>query len=742
MNFTRALSTKFNYQLNKELGITDFKNSARLNVGRVMTCVLGLVVDRELEIKNFKPVDYYKIDAVCGGEDKNGKQAEFTAHFKAIEKSSYYEKSDLYNDTGFLKEEKAKELLAVLAKKMMLTVEKIEEKEESKGAPLLFSLAELQSECTKRFKISPDKTLEIAQSLYEKKMTTYPRTDARVLSTAVCMEIKTNLDGLMEASAEYAPIINEIIKSVTYKRIDSTRYCDDKKITDHYAIIPTGEGKKDQLDGLEEAVYDLITRRFLSIFMPPAKYISTKAELKHDCGERFTYSSKTLIEDGYLKVSGKPKEDKEGKEEDSKVHVILKKGDTVTAGFKIISSQTQPPKRYTSGSMILAMENAGNLIEDEELRAQIKGSGIGTSATRAEVIKKLVEDVHHLKLDKKTQILTPTEIGFGVYGIVKVNTPKLLSPKLTASWEKGLSQIESGETTYAGYLKVLNKFVTDTVEDIKKKEAEQGEYKKVESREIGVCPICNSPLLESEKAVYCKMRKKDKEKGCHFIFSKTLGGKPLPNEQIEKLIRGENTDLLTDIPKKDGKGTYDAYIILDKDGRASIKYPSEETGLICPKCGNAMEKGKFSYGCSCGMSIYHTMGGRFMTEEEMSQLFTDMMIGPISGFTTKEGKPYSAYILFNGKDAFQVKSVISGRNITREEVLSILENGKTKKLDGFKSAKGEFSAILKLSKKGYVEFEFPDSGKEGAAKKSLKGGKSAAKGSKTYARKTSRKKTR
>lgn len=702
MNFTRALSKKFSYELNKTLGITDYKKWARLNVGRVMTCVLGLVVDRENEIKSFVPLDYYKIDALCDGGIK--------AQWKAVEGTHYYESDVLYNDSGFVDEGLAQKVVKALNKKPVLKVTQAETKTEKKKAPLLYSLAELQSECTKKFKISPDQTLEIAQSLYEKKMTTYPRTDARVLSTPVSKEIITNLNGLYKNNV-FKSESKHIIDNEWYKGIEKTRYCDDKKITDHYAIIPTGEYI--DVTGLERDVYELIVKRFLSIFFPAAEYTKTAVEFTHITGEKFFAAEKHLIKKGFLDVLGVPKSDGDA-DDGTGALAQLKKGESIDTKFVMATSTTQPPKRYTSGSMILAMENAGNLIEDEELRAQIKGSGIGTSATRAEVIRKLTEDVHHLKLDKKTQILTPTDIGYGVYDIVKKNVPKLLSPKMTASWEKGLTQIENGTITRPEYMEILNKFIIETVSSIKKASAQQGDvYKKVESKVIGSCPICGGKLLESEKAIFCKNRVKEKQEGCHFMFGKTLGGKPLAKEYIDELINGQSTGLIKNIPNKSGTGVYDCYIVIKEDGSVKIKYPSEESTLKCPKCGNTMEKGKLAYQCECGMNIWNTVSGRALSEEELSSLFSDMILGPLSGFKSKEGFPYSAYLLFNGKELIQIKTVISGRTISIEEVIALLEDGKTGKLDGFKGSKGEFSAVLKIGKKGYVEFEFPKKAKTG-----------------------------
>ena len=719
MNFTRALSKKFSYELNKKLGITDYKKWARLNVGRVMTCVLGIVVEREEEIKNFKPVDYYKIDALC--------DTDIRAHWKAVKGTHYFESDVLYNESGFKEKALAEKVIEVFSKKPLLTVIEKNTKVERKSAPLLYSLAELQSDCTKKFKISPDQTLEIAQSLYEKKMTTYPRTDARVLSTPVAKEIITNLNGLYRNNV-FTEKTGLIIDSGWHKGIEGTRYCDDKKITDHYAIIPTGEYYS--VSGLEKDVYELIVKRFLSIFYPAAEYKKTEVALTHITGEKFFAAEKHLIKSGFLDIVGIQKEMNDSVEEGSGALSGLKEGDTVSAKFVLATATTQPPKRYTSGSMILAMENAGNLIEDEDLRAQIKGSGIGTSATRAEVIKKLTEGVHHLKLDKKNQILTPTDIGYGVYDIVKRNVPRLLSPKMTASWEKGLSKIEKGEVTRSEYMKILNTFVVETVSSIKAAVAEEGEaYQKVSSKVIGVCPICGGELLESEKAIFCKDRAKEKQKGCHFIFSKTLGGKPLAKEHVDRLMQGENTGLIAGIPNKSGTGTYDCYIEVGKDGTMKMKFPAEETSFSCPKCGKNMSKGKYAYQCECGMNIAHIISGRTISEEELSSLFKEKVLGPLTGFRTKEGVPFSAYLFYKGKNVMLVKSVISGRTIAKDEVMILLEGERTELLDGFKGQNGEFSAFLKVNNKGYVQLEFPIIGGKGYMKKSTKKGR---KGTGTY----------
>ena len=470
INFSRVLSVQYGKDLNDAAGTKSWKPVA---VGRVMTCVLGMIVKREREIREFVETPFFKILAGLKHED-----TEFNAEWKAVEGSKYYASPILYKDNGFLKKEDAEKFIEDLKLCEKAIVKKMEKKVEKKNPPMLFNLAELQAECAKKFKISPDETLAIAQELYEKKLTTYPRTDARVLSSAIAGEIDKNLRGLCrmpQVSGYAAEILNEGL----YKGIAKSKYTDDSKISDHYAIIPTGQGLN-ELTKMNEtacAVYLLICKRFLACFYPAAIY--NKYSLSLDIiGEEFNASLKVLVDEGYLKLySGEnqgTQEVSEGTKEDEEEETVgsveqqkklaellstLKKGDELDLnGFQMKEGKTTPPKRYTSGSIILAMENAGQLIEDETLREQIKGSGIGTSATRAEILKKIISQ-GYIKLNKKTQALSPEKLGEMVYEIVALTIPALLNPKLTASWEKGLTQVAQGVTTKEEYLQKLEEFV-------------------------------------------------------------------------------------------------------------------------------------------------------------------------------------------------------------------------------------------------------------------------------------------
>ena len=466
INFSRLLSLKYGNAVSSYLG-TKYQ---AISVGRVMTCVLGMVVRREREIREYVKTPFYR---VLGKFELGGRS--FEGEWRAVEGSRYFQSPLLYKENGFKEEKDARQLLDILSANPPLTAvaEKIEKKKENKNPPLLFNLAELQNECSRLFKLSPDETLRIVQELYEKKLVTYPRTDARVLSTAVAKEISKNIRGLRnyEHASRFA---EEILEAGSYKNIGKTRYTNDKQITDHYAIIPTGQGLG-ALKGLNlqsQKVYEVIVRRFLSIFYPPAVYqkISLVSSIEK---ERLFSSFKILVSEGYLKVTGysfgKNKKDETGgkgqEEEQVEDGAFLemiqgvKKGSTLPIKeFYIKEGETSPPKRYTSGSMILAMENAGQLIEDEELRAQIKSSGIGTSATRAEILKKLIT-IKYLALNKKTQVITPTLLGEMIFDVVNASIRSLLNPELTASWEKGLTYVAEGSITSDEYMVKLEDFI-------------------------------------------------------------------------------------------------------------------------------------------------------------------------------------------------------------------------------------------------------------------------------------------
>ncbi len=464
INFSRVLTLKYGRNISSYLK-TD---RTVISVGRVMTCVLGMIVRREREIRAFVKTPFFRVIGKTQLADNS-----FDAEWKAVEGSRYYNTPYLYKDNGFKERVKAQELIDVLSDPMPASgrVVQIERKKEVKNPPLLYNLAELQNECSKLFKISPDQTLSVVQELYEKKLVTYPRTDARVLSTAISKEIHKNIGGLRNFAPvkEYA---EHILNEKSYTDIARSRYCDDKKITDHYAIIPTGQGFG-ALKGLSQTavrVYEVIARRFLSIFYPAAEY--TKASVTMDVNkECFNASFKVLAKEGYLAAarnSFAKQQDAEGNDT-AMLEALknVKKNDILNiTEFSIKEGETSPPKRYNSGSIILAMENAGQLIEDEDLRAQIKGSGIGTSATRAEILKKL-NTIGYISTNAKTQIITPAKLGEIVYDVVDNSIRQLLNPELTASWEKGLTYVADGEITSDEYLNKLEGFVTRRTQAVK-----------------------------------------------------------------------------------------------------------------------------------------------------------------------------------------------------------------------------------------------------------------------------------
>lgn len=462
INFSRLLTLKYGNSISNYL----HTKYSVISVGRVMTCVLGMVVRREREIREFVETPFYRVLSTIGEAEES-----FECEWKAVEGSRYFESFDLYKENGFKEKEKADELVAYLEASSPVTcqITAIEKKKEKKNPPLLFNLAELQNECSKRFKISPDETLRIVQELYEKKLVTYPRTDARVLSTAVAKEIHKNLNGLMK----YEPAVSylqEIVSFGSHKGLAKTRYVNDKQITDHYAIIPTGQGigALKSVSALSAKVYDVIVKRFLSIFYPAAVYqkVSITTKVKE---ESFFSNFKVLAEAGYLKVVNEENQSQE-KSADQKMFErvnALKKGMVLpVSAFEIKEGKTSPPKRYNSGSLILAMENAGQLIEDEDLRAQIKGSGIGTSATRGEILKKLFH-IKYLSLNKKTQIVTPTLLGEMIYDVVEHSIRSLLNPELTASWEKGLTYVADGDITPEEYMQKLDHFIVSRTMGVK-----------------------------------------------------------------------------------------------------------------------------------------------------------------------------------------------------------------------------------------------------------------------------------
>lgn len=458
INFSRLLSIIFGRRIAKDIN----EEKVSISVGRVMTCVLGMVVSREREIRNFVKTKYYKIIGNFGDE-----KSSFKAEWKVSETSKLFNSNLLYNESGFKSEENAKKFILSLKDKKAV-VSELKKSKQKENAPLLFNLAEIQNECTKVFKIKPDETLEIIQELYEKKLVTYPRTDARVLSTAIAKEIGKNLNGLYKnfRDEEINGYISKMINEKYSTNLVKTKYVNDSKITDHYAIIPTGQGLEnyDKLSNLKKDVYKLIVKRFVAIFYPPAEY--NKVNLSIDVeGESFNSSGKVCIKQGFLEVlKSRVKND----EEDDNLGILsaLKKGQEISVlNYETKDSETSPPSRYNSGGMVLAMENAGKLIEDEELREQIKGAGIGTSATRGEIIKKL-ERIKYIEINEKTQIITPTIKGEAIYDIVSKSIPDMLNPELTASWEKGLDMVAKKEIKPEIFMEKLKKYINSKIDKL------------------------------------------------------------------------------------------------------------------------------------------------------------------------------------------------------------------------------------------------------------------------------------
>ena len=483
INFSRLLSIIYGRNLASRIN----EEKASISVGRVMTCVLGMIVSREREIRNFVKTKYYKIVGEFGDENSS-----FKAEWKVTEKSKMYESIKLYNESGFKKEYDAKEFIKSLQGKKAI-VTQLKKSKQKENAPLLFNLAEIQNQCTKRFKIKPDETLEIIQNLYEKKLVTYPRTDARVLSTAVAKEISKNLNGIARGykDEEVQGFIKKMVDEKYSTNLVKTKYVNDSKITDHYAIIPTGQGYENynNLPELHKNVYKVIVTRFLAIFYPPAEYnkVQVTVDIEDEVNEKktvesFNCSGKVCVNQGFLEIlkpidkketvkstnkaqnvenieQNKQEESKEEKQTDLEILKKLKKGQEIEIkNFELKEAETSPPSRYNSGSIILAMENAGKLIEDEELREQIKGAGIGTSATRAEIIKKL-EKIRYIEINTKTQIITPTNKGEIIYDIVFRSMPDMLNPRLTASWEKGLDMVAKKEIQPKEFMGKLEKYI-------------------------------------------------------------------------------------------------------------------------------------------------------------------------------------------------------------------------------------------------------------------------------------------
>ncbi len=677
INFSRVMSVKYGRLLNNAAATKDYTAIA---VGRVMTCVLGMVVNREREIRGFKETPFYRVVG-------DFTDAHVEAEWKAVEGSAYFASPKLYKENGFKEKADAQALITSFENKPAV-VKTLEKGTSKKKAPLLFNLAELQAECAKKFKISPDETLQVAQDLYEKKLTTYPRTDARVLTKAVAKEIFKNLSRLKGYTPTQA-FVDNILTNKKHENLAKTQYTDDSKVTDHYAIIPTGQlTELGALSPLQRKVFDLIVRRFLSVFYPPAEYQTLKLVIGIE-NESLFASAKALKSLGYLEVLGKTLEDADEEESDAtgqgenednaakntkknntkkllELAKTLKKGDTVLVnGFEIKEGKTSPPKRYTSGSMILAMENAGQLIEDEELRAQIKGSGIGTSATRAEIIKKLIR-IGYLKLNKKTQVITPENFGEMVYEVVAMTVPALLNPKMTASWEKGLDGITNGTIDVKEYRRKLEDFIRRETIQIRDKDLtpqlaeqisklSQKDAKALSAgRKIGVpCPSCGGEIATTPFGYGCSNYKKDGT-GCKFTIGK-IAGKDLNDTEVTALLTDKKTSVLKGFTGKTGK-PFDAALKLNEDNQVVFDFaerePPTETNLACPRCkAHKLKKGQWYLECACGFRVRHTVAQIPLSDEIMQELFTNGKTkNKITGFLSKTGKPFDAFLIYEKEE--------------------------------------------------------------------------------------------
>ena len=554
INFSRVLTLLYGNMVNRAIKSEKY---IPISVGRVMTCVLGMIVDKEHSIRDFKETLFYKVIGEFGGVNIN-------AEWKDSEYSIYHQSPKLYKDMGFLERKEADRLIELLTGKSAY-VEDIVSTTSKKNPPYLFNLAELQSYCSKKFKISPSETLAVAQSLYEKKLTTYPRTDARVLSSAIAAEIENNLKGL-DKGYPLNNITSMILEEGSFRTIGKTRYTDDSKVTDHYAIIPTGDlSNIDELNELEKKIYECIVRRFLAIFFPPAIYKTTKIDFRVE-KEHFYTSAKTLIEQGYMCAINDQEEEKENEENNNNTikdfDKVFKKGDIVALKQLFIKEgKTAPPVRYTSGSMILAMENAGQLIEDEALRSQIKGTGIGTSATRGDILNKLIKN-GYIYLNKKTQVLEPQNLGEMIYEVVKCNLPELLNPKLSALWDKELEEISQGKIAFGTYKIKMDTYIRENVQRIVQTKPDVKEKISVfaiggeisdENKSIGTCPNCKGDILVGKFGLYCKNK-------CGLFLSNVYAlGKLLTVEQVKSILDGKKV-LLKDLVSKNKGTTYEAYV--------------------------------------------------------------------------------------------------------------------------------------------------------------------------------------
>ena len=674
INFSRVLSLKYGGFLMHAFG--DEKKKV-VSVGRVMTCVLGMVVEREREIRSFKSQKYYF-------PSLNFNSKSFSLPWRITEKSKYYDSPKIYDNKGFYDKEVAQLFINRLMEIKKASVANVEKKESKKNPPLLFNLAELQSVCGKTFHISPSKALAIAQSLYEKKMTTYPRTDARVLSSAVAGEITKNIKGISSLFEE--KIISSCINMSS--TISSSKYVDDSKITDHYAIIPTGNIKEiDNLKKEEKEIFYLICKRFLSIFLPPALYDNVSLSVNVG-NENFRKTFKTIKFPGFLSFA---KDGIEADMIDLSEFNDLKVGDVLTIkDIDMFEQKTNPPARYTSGSMILAMENAGKYIEDEELREQIKGNGIGTSATRAGIIDKLV-NISYINQNEKTQVLSPTDGGEVAYEIVSATVPNMLNAEFTARWEKELSSVEQGNTIFEDAKEKLYSFVFDNTKKIKEddKNLEIQEATKrlqknikieVKRHALGVkCPLCGGMVMAHRAGFSCENNKKE-DGTCDFFIGK-ICDVLLSDQEARELILKKRTPLIKGLKGK--KGSFDAFICLEVNGKEkSLRFefpPAEKIeGIKCPKCGSdVLDNNGRGVVCinndidenkrKCDFFLYK-YAGKTIPIAQIKKLISEGKTDVMTGFKSKnkpDAKPYAASLYFDNDKNIKM------RFVDDEEVLGV-----------------------------------------------------------------------
>ncbi|MCR4679634.1 MAG: topoisomerase C-terminal repeat-containing protein [Lachnospiraceae bacterium] len=664
INFSRALSVKYGRMINDAAATSNYTAIA---IGRVMTCVLGMVVNREREIRDFIETPFYRIMGSFG-------DAGFKGEWRAVKDSKYFESPLLYKENGFKKRESAENLINDLTGKSAV-IDSIETSTSNKRAPLLFNLAELQSECSKIFKISPAQTLDVVQELYEKKLTTYPRTDARVLTTAIAKEISKNIRGLT-GYPEMAYFAKNILDNRMYIGIEKSAYTDDSKVTDHYAIIPTGQTQAiGALSDLAKSVYNLICKRFLSIFYPAAEYKNVKMTIVSDT-ERFFTSAKVLSKKGYMEVAGvyekKESDDDEGSDDNSHKEELLafagtaQKGDEIVVqGYEIKEGKTSPPKRYTSGNLILAMENAGNLIEDEELREQIKKSGIGTSATRGEILDKLVR-IKYLNQNQKTQIITPEKLGEMIYEVVKLSVPTLLNPEMTANWEMGLEGIINGTVDDLEYRSKLEDYIRrETTKMISFDLTEQiarninrftgKDSKGVATRKkLGIkCPMCGGELTTTSFGYGCS-NYFDETIKCKFNVG-TIAGVDLPEEDFVSLVTEGKTKVIDGFVGK-SKKLFSAALVMNKDdnGVINVNFDFSEVparyleGAVCPACGKRLMI--TGYGVTCEdrtkeNGCYFGIGeiaGKHLDDDTIVKLINEGATDIITGFKSKNNAKFNA----------------------------------------------------------------------------------------------------